>query len=120
VLRAADGLQSKEIAVTLGVSQSTVGMWRRRFALARLDGLCDEPRPGTPRNISDDQIAQTIRLTLETTPKNVTPRTRRQERDTLVAAFDGGGRWACSFDHSPDMARLRPPATPVRELQTLH
>jgi transposase len=72
VLFAAEGLQSKEIAVKLGVSQSTVGMWRRRYAHERLDGLYDEPRPGTPRSISDDENAETIRLTLETTPKNAT------------------------------------------------
>jgi transposase len=58
VLLAADGLQSKEIAVKLGVSQSTVGLWRRRYAQERLDGLYDEPRPGTPRSISDDEIAR--------------------------------------------------------------
>ena len=72
VLLAADGLQSKEIAEKLGVSQSTVGLWRRRYGQERLDGLYDEPRPGTPRSISDDKIAETIRLTLETTPRNAT------------------------------------------------
>jgi len=72
VLLAADGLQSKVIAERLGATQSTVGLWRRRYALARLDGLYDEPRPGTPRRIGDDAIAETIRLTLEAQPKNAT------------------------------------------------
>ena len=40
--------------------------------LHRLDGLLDEPRPGTPRKIGDDAIAETIRLTLETTPPGAT------------------------------------------------
>lgn len=31
----------------------------------RLDGLLEEPRPRTPRRIGDDEIAETIRLTLE-------------------------------------------------------
>jgi hypothetical protein len=38
----------------------------------RLDGLLDEPRPGRPREICDDEIAETVRLTLETTPKDAT------------------------------------------------
>jgi hypothetical protein len=39
---------------------------------SRLDGLLDEPRPGTPRKIGDEAIAETIRLTLETTPPGAT------------------------------------------------
>ena len=47
-------------------------MWRRRFAERRLEGLHDEPRPGTPRRISDDAVAETIRRTLEETPADAT------------------------------------------------
>ena len=39
---------------------------------ARIDGLYDEPRSGAPRRIGDDEIAETIRLTLETTPPDAT------------------------------------------------
>ena len=56
----------------MGADANTVGKWRRRFAAHRLDGLLDEPRPGTPRRIGDDAIADTIRLTLETTPPGAT------------------------------------------------
>ena len=38
----------------------------------RMDGLYDEPRPGAPRQIGDDEIASTIRKTLETLPKGAT------------------------------------------------
>jgi len=37
-----------------------------------MDGLYDEPRPGAPREIGDDEIAATIRKTLETLPKGAT------------------------------------------------
>jgi hypothetical protein len=37
-----------------------------------MDGLYDEPRPGAPREIGDDEIAATIRKTLETRPKGAT------------------------------------------------
>ena len=45
---------------------ATVGIWRRRFAERRMDGLYDEPRPDAPREIGDDEIAATIRKTPET------------------------------------------------------
>jgi transposase len=72
VLLAADGLQNKDIAARLGTDPNTVSKWRRRFAERRCDGLYDEPRPGTPRKIGDDAIAETIRLTLEETPPDAT------------------------------------------------
>jgi transposase len=72
VLLAAEGAENKDIARRLNVSPNTVGKWRRRFSERRIDGLYDEPRPGAPREIGDDEIAETIRLTLETTPKNAT------------------------------------------------
>lgn len=68
VLAAAAGLQNKAICVEVGVDGGTVTTWRRRFAAHGLDGLRDEPRPGAPRQIGDDEIADTIRRTLETTP----------------------------------------------------
>lgn len=72
VLAAADGLNNKEIAAKVGVCTATVGTWRNRFAKNRMDGLYDEPRPGAPREIGDDEIAATIRKTLETLPKGAT------------------------------------------------
>ena len=62
------GWRTKEIAVRLEASADTVGKWRRRYAAEGLDGLYDEPRPGAPRQIGDDAIAEAVRLTLEETP----------------------------------------------------
>jgi transposase len=72
VLAAAEGMENQVIARTLGADENTVGKWRRRFAERRIDGLHDEPRPGAPRQIGDEEIAETIRLTLETTPPDAT------------------------------------------------
>src|SRR4029453_16521770 len=47
----------KQVAAELGVSLPTVGKWRSRFVTRRLEGLVDEPRPGAPRTISDEQVA---------------------------------------------------------------
>ena len=72
VLLAADGLSSTAIAETLGCNHNTVGKWRGRFARRRLDGLHDEPRPGKPRTISDEQVERVIVKTLEERPKDAT------------------------------------------------
>jgi len=72
VLAAAEGLNNRQVAVRLGVCAATAGRWRSRFAQRRIDGLYDEPRPGAPRQIGDDEIAATIRKTLETLPKVAT------------------------------------------------
>lgn len=72
VLAAASGLTNKEIAAKLDVCAHTAGVWRNRFARVGMDGLYDEPRPGAPRQIGDDEIAATIRKTLETRPRGAT------------------------------------------------
>lgn len=72
VLAAAQGGHNGQIAERLGIFRGTVGKWRERFARLRLDGLYDEPRPGAPRQIGDDEIADTIRRTLETRPPGAT------------------------------------------------
>jgi len=72
ILRCADGLSSKAVGAELGVHEHTVGKWRRRFLKDRIAGLYDEPRPGRPRTIEDDQVAAVIERTLATTPKDAT------------------------------------------------
>jgi transposase len=72
VLAAAEGLNNTEIAERLGISRGMAARWRARFAAERLDGLVDEPRPGRPRTISDEQVEQVIVATLESTPKDAT------------------------------------------------
>ena len=72
VLLAADGATNLAIAEQLGVTRVTVATWRKRFAAKRLDGLADEPRPGAPRKIGDEKIAEVVRTTLETMPAAAT------------------------------------------------
>jgi transposase len=68
VLLAAQGMQNKVIAQELRCDQMTAAKWRKRFVADRLEGLYDEPRPGAPRRIGDEAVAETIRLTLESLP----------------------------------------------------
>ncbi len=72
VLECAKGRTNTAVAEDLGLANVTVGIWRRRFVERRLDGLFDEPRPGTPRTVSDEDVERVITMTLEETPKNAT------------------------------------------------
>lgn len=66
------GLRTRRSPPSSAATADTVGKWRRRFAERRLEGLYDEPRPGAPRRIGDDAIAETVRRTLEETPADAT------------------------------------------------
>src|SRR3712207_4805621 len=81
-LRAAEGLSNTAIAAQLGVTNHTVGKWRERFARLRADGLLDEPRPGAPRRIGDEQVAALVDRTLSAMP------------DGGLSGFPCKGRWA--------------------------
>jgi transposase len=72
VLACAEGATNNEVAARYGVNQATVGKWRRRFIAKRLDGLVDEPRPGTSRKVTDADVERAIVTTLEETPADAT------------------------------------------------
>jgi len=72
IIMAAEGTNNKTIAEKIKLSRFMVGMWRKRFLEQGLMGLYDEARPGAPRSISDDQVAQLIKKTLNKKPKNGT------------------------------------------------
>ncbi|MCU1326200.1 MAG: putative transposase [Bryobacterales bacterium] len=63
------------------------GKWRARFLKARLEGLYDEPRPGAPRKVSDEQVEKVIIQTLESTPQGQTHWSTRR----LAEAADSAG-----------------------------
>lgn len=72
VLRAAEGLANLEIAQRLGVTGATVGKWREKFRVQGMEGLCDDPRPGAPRKITDAQVEAAVTQTLESLPPAAT------------------------------------------------
>jgi transposase len=72
ILACADGQQTTAVARRLHLSATTVCKWRTRFLRDRLDGLVDEPRPGAPRQITDEQVEHVIVRTLESTPRGAT------------------------------------------------
>jgi transposase len=68
VLACAEGATNKAVAAQLSVTPQMVGKWRARFVADRLAGLSDEPRPGRPRTVSDEQVERVITTTLEQAP----------------------------------------------------
>src|SRR5256884_7716608 len=94
VLAAAEGRSSKEIAAELGCNHTPVRKWRGRFARRGFDGLHDEPRPGKPRSISDDDVERVIVKTLEEQPANATHwSTRSMAAATGMSQSAGSRIW---------------------------
>jgi len=63
---------NKVVAQRLHVCAATVGTWRNRFVARRLEGLADEPRPGAPRQVTDEAVERVVTRTLETKPAHAT------------------------------------------------
>src|SRR5215470_13839305 len=72
VLACAEGLDNQAVAKKLRCSKGMIGKWRARFIESRLEGLYDEPRPGAPRQVSDEQVERIVIQTLESTPRGQT------------------------------------------------
>ena len=70
VLLCANGYSNTDAAAELHITIQTVGKLRQRFLSRRLDGLLDEPRPGTPRRLSQADVDRVLGLTLESKPFN--------------------------------------------------
>src|SRR5579863_4359497 len=72
VLACAEGKPNGVVARQVRVRQQTVGKWRSRFVSQGLEGLLDEPRPGTPRKVSDADVEKVLTTTLESLPRDAT------------------------------------------------
>ena len=72
VLASAAGEPNGRIATRLRLTPQTVGKWRARYVANGIDGLLDEPRPGAPRTVTDDQVERVLTLTLESVPAEAT------------------------------------------------
>ena len=68
VLACDGGAPIASVASELEISRATAAKWRSRFLRGRLGGLADEPRPGRPRTITDEQVAKVITVTLRQEP----------------------------------------------------
>ncbi len=96
-----DQPSNQAVAAKVGVNQATVGKWRRRFVVDRLDGLFDEERPGAPRTVSDDMVERVVVKTLEEKPADATHwSTRSMAKATGMSATTIGRIWR-AFELKP-------------------
>jgi len=111
VLACAEGLDNQTVARKLRCSLGMVGKWRARFLEGRLEALYDEPRPGTPRRVSDAQVEQVVIQTLESTPRGETHwSTRGLAKATGLSRMTSSRIWQAFGlqPHRTDTFRLSP------------
>jgi transposase len=72
ILACAEGNPNGVVARLMRVRQQTVCKWRSRFVNKGLEGLLDEPRPGTPRKVTDVDVEKVLTTTLESLPRDAT------------------------------------------------
>lgn len=70
ILNLGRGMGPSECARTLGINLNTVRKWRDRWLQKGLDGLKDDPRPGQPRKMPPERVAEIVHATqFEPPPK---------------------------------------------------
>lgn len=72
VLACAEGVDNQAVAERERVKPQTVGKWRARFVVQRIDGLSDAPRSGAPRTVDDGTVEAVVAKTLASMPKGAT------------------------------------------------
>ncbi len=97
-------MDDSEVAEDLKVRQSTVGKWRERFRVSRLDGLVDEPRPGVNRTITDKKVEEVIGRTFESKPKGATHWSTRSMAEAAGLSSSSIGRIWRAFGLQPHRA----------------
>jgi transposase len=101
VLLASQGLSNEVIASRLDTPRQIVSKWRKRFCLARLPGLEDEPRGGRQARFPPSLVVQVKALACELPHRQGLPLSRfsiadiRQEvlAQGLVAQISGATVW---------------------------
>jgi putative transposase len=72
VLMTAAGMGPADVGKQLGISQPTIRKWRARYVQDGLPGLRSEPRPGRPRSLDDQRVADLLNRALQTRPAKQT------------------------------------------------
>lgn len=110
----AEGFGPAAIGEQLCISQPTVRKWRERYVEQGLPGLRSEPRPGRPRSLDDQRVANLLNQALHTRPAKQTHWSVRSfaaeaniSKDMAHRLFRAAGlqpHRSCSFKPSNDPA----------------
>jgi len=122
VLACGEGLDNYAVARKLRCSLGMVGKWRARFLKARLEGLYDEPRPGAPRKVSDEQVERVVIETLESTPRGQTHwSTRELAKTTGLSRMTISRIWRAFGlqPHGSDTFKLSPDPLLVEKVRDI-
>ena len=92
MLLAADGRQTKDIAVELGIGRVQVSRWRERYAESRLTGIeRDRPRGAPPVKVD---VARLVELTTQSQPAAATHwSTRTMGAELGISAASVSRHW---------------------------
>lgn len=101
LMRMYEGANNKTIAEELGVCNHTVGIWRKRFAAERLQGISELPRSGAPRTIGDEKVQQVVTMTLEEKPEDATHWSTRSMAKRCGLSHDSVSRIWKAFGLAP-------------------
>ena len=105
VLACADAEPNSSIAKRMGLSNVTVGKWRRRYREHGIEGLHDELRPGRPRTHEDERVAEVINTALRIEPPNATQWSVRFMAEHTGISKSTVQRWFDLFGVQPHRQR---------------
>lgn len=105
VLACAEGATNVDVAAQLRTTPAAVGRWRKRFVANGVDGLSDEPRPGGPRKISDEDVEDILVKTLESKPKGRTHWSTRKMAQQAGVSHSTVGRIWRTFGLQPHIVK---------------
>jgi len=101
VLRMADGEPNSAVARRFRVSRPTVTMWRTRYRERGIAGLNNALKPGRPRSMDEERIAELINTTLKKRPRGATHWSRRRLADALGMSVTTVHRYLTLFGLQP-------------------
>jgi len=105
ILACADGEANSAIAKRMKLCNATVGKWRRQYRELGIEGLHDELRPGRPRTLDDERVAEVINTALQSTPPDATQWSVRTMADQTAISKSTVQRWFNAFGVQPHRQR---------------
>jgi len=105
VLACADGEANSSIADRVKLNKATVGKWRQRYREFGIEGLHEELRPGRPRSIDDERVAEVINKALQTQPPGATHWSVRSMAEHTGISKSTVQRWFDLFGVQPHRQR---------------